>query len=218
MSRKRILIVDDDPTTASVIKLYINDLGYEIAGTANDGKEAINQVRSLNPDLVLMDINLGKGLDGVDTAEIMAKNFKTPIIFVTSHADEATLTRAKSVEPLGFINKPLRETDLKTTIEFAIAKIDSTGDEEEEKPTGSVEDVLIGLYSLTPAEARVTAKLLEVPELSYVSEALNISLSTAKTHLKRIYRKTNTNKQSLLVHKIVTGPAGAFMNKNPNSD
>ena len=151
-------------------------------------------------------------------AEIMAKNFKTPIIFVTSHADEATLTRAKSVEPLGFINKPLRETDLKTTIEFAIAKIDSTGDEEEEKPSGSVEDVLIGLYSLTPAEARVTAKLLEVPELSYVSEALNISLSTAKTHLKRIYRKTNTNKQSLLVHKIVTGPAGAFMNKNPNSD
>ena len=81
-----------------------------------------------------------------------------------------------------------------------------------------MEDVLIGLYSLTPAEARVTAKLLEVPELSYVSEALNISLSTAKTHLKRIYRKTNTNKQSLLVHKIVTGPAGAFMNKNPNSD
>ncbi len=218
MLKKRIFIVDDDLTTASVMKLYISDFGYEVVGIANDGKEAINQVRSLAPDLVLMDINLGQGLDGVDTADIISKNFKIPVIFVTSHADEATLSRAKSVEPLGFINKPLRETDLKTTIEFAISKAGANGESEEEKPTGSVEDVLIGLYSLTPAEARVAAKLVEVPELSYVSDALNISLSTAKTHLKRIYRKTNTNKQSLLVHKIVTGPAGAFMNKNPSSN
>ena len=121
----------------------------------------------------------------ITTADIISKNFKIPVIFVTSHADEATLSRAKSVEPLGFINKPLRETDLKTTIEFAISKAGANGESEEEKPTGSVEDVLIGLYSLTPAEARVAAKLVEVPELSYVSDALNISLSTAKTHLKR---------------------------------
>jgi DNA-binding NarL/FixJ family response regulator len=217
MKGKKILIVDDDQTTASVMQLYVSNLGYEVVGTAADGKTAINMCRELAPDLLLMDIYLGKGLDGIDSAEIIHKHFKIPIVFVSAYADENTLKRAKAVNPMGYVNKPLRETDLKTSIEFALAKsgIENEPPQNRQFKAGtSVEDVLISLYSLTRSEARFMAKLVEYPELNVVAAALNISLSTAKTHLKRIYKKTDTNRQSVLVHKIVTGPAGFLLQRN----
>ena len=212
MPKEKILIVDDDQTTASVMQLYIINIGYESAGIATDGKDAITMARDLQPDLVLMDIYLGKGLDGIDATEIIQKHFKIPVVFVTSYADEATLARAKSVEPQGYINKPLRETDLKTTIGFALEK-SKPQPKTPPKNNISVEDLLASLYSLTRMEAKVAAKLIEFPELNFVAAALNISNSTARTHLKRIYRKTNTNRQSVLVHKIVNGPAGLLLSK-----
>lgn len=212
MSKRKILIVDDDKTTASVIQLYLSNMGSETVGIATDGREAINMAKGLKPDLVLMDIFLGKGLDGIDAAEIIYRHFGIPIAFVTSHADEATLERARAIDPIGYINKPIRETDLKTTIELSLP--DATASIARQKqPKSSLEDILMSLYSLTQTEAKVAAKLVEYPELSFVADALNISVSTARSHLKRIFRKTDTNRQSVLVHKIVTGPAGLMINK-----
>lgn len=216
MSKRKILIVDDDQTTASVIQLYLTNMGCEVAGMATDGRDAINMAKELKPDLVLMDIFLGKGLDGIDAAEIIYRHFGIPIAFVTSHADEATLERAKAIDPIGYINKPIRETDLKTTIELSFPKTASVS--HPKQPKSSLEDILMSLYSLTQTEAKVAAKLVEYPELSYVADALNISVSTARSHLKRIFRKTDTNRQSVLVHKIVTGPAGLMINKNGEED
>lgn len=210
--KEKILIVDDDKTTASVMQLYIVNIGYEVTAIAADGKDAINLARDLQPDLVLMDIFLGKGLDGIDATEIIQKHFKIPVVFVTSHADETTLNRAKAAEPQGYINKPLRETDLKTAIEFALEK-SKPRPKKVPGNTISMEELLASLYSLTRMEAKVAAKLVEYPELGFVSAALNISTSTARTHLKRIYRKTGTNRQSVLIHKIVSGPAGLLMNR-----
>lgn len=212
MSKRKILIVDDDKTTASVIQLYLSNMGSETAGIATDGREAINMAKELKPDLVLMDIYLGKGLDGIDAAEIIYRHFGIPIAFVTSHADEATLERAKAIDPIGYINKPIRETDLKTTIELSLPQATSSISRQKQ-PKSSLEDILMSLYSLTQTEAKVAAKLVEYPELGFVADALNISVSTARSHLKRIFRKTDTNRQSVLVHKIVTGPAGLMINK-----
>lgn len=212
MSKKKILIVDDDKTTAAVMKLYLTNFGYEVPEIATNGREAINMAKNLRPDLVLMDIHLGKGLDGIDAADIIYHHFEVPIAFVTSHADQATLERAKSVKPVGYINKPLRETDLKTTIEIALAKTPPRNRARRD-PKASLEEILISLYSLTRAEAKVAARLIEFPDLSYAAEALNVSMETIRTHVKRIYRKTDTNRLSILVHKIMTGPVGLLLNK-----
>jgi two-component system, response regulator PdtaR len=211
MSKGNVLIVDDDQTTASVIQLYLKNFGYDVVGIALDGKDSISMARELHPDLVLMDIFLGKGLDGISAAEIISKHFGIAVVFVTAHADAKTLERAKQVEPLGYINKPIRDTDLKTTIELALAK--STPRQNNNNVNASIEEVLMSLYSFTKSEARVTAKLIEFPKLDYVVDSLNISISTARTHIKSIYRKTNTNRLPVLVHKLVTGPVGLLINK-----
>ena len=214
MVKTRVLIVDDDRTTISVMKLYLEESGYKISGIATNGREAIEKSREANTDLVLMDIRLGQGMDGIDAAEVINKHIGLPIIFVTAHADKSILDRAKLMEPAGFINKPLRQKDLQTTLELATLKIKNPVKRRRRKSSNSVEEILESLYNLTPAEARVAAKLIEYPQLNIVAKALNISLSTAKTHLKRIYRKTNTNRQSVLVHKIINGPADLILKDN----
>ena len=211
MSKGKILVVDDDQTTAKVMQLYLEKYGYDVVGIALDGKDSINMSRDLHPDLVLMDIFLGKGLDGISAAEIISKHFGIGVVFVTAHADVKTLERAKQVAPMGYINKPLRDTDLNTTLELALAK--SRPRQNNNNVSASIEEILISLYALTKTEARVTAKLIEFPKLEYVVDALNISISTARTHIKSIYRKTNTNRLPILVHKIITGPVGLLMNK-----
>lgn len=208
MSGERILIVDDDQTTASVMQLYLENFGFVVPDVACSGTEAIEKTKKLKPDLVLMDIRLGKGLDGIDTAEVIMQKLNIPVIYVTAYSDEETLERAQMSNPYGFINKPLRDIDLKTTVRFAL---DKNKKNPVIKDAPLLEDVLHQVYDLTPAESRVISKLLDNPDIDSAAEALHISVSTVRTHLKHIYRKTKTNRQSALFHKIVTGPVAMIM-------
>ena len=208
MSGEQILVVDDDQTTASVMQLYLENFGFVVPDIACTGAEAIEKAKKLKPDLVLMDIRLGKGLDGIDSAEVIMQKLHIPVIYVTAYSDEETLERAQMTNPYGFINKPLRDTDLKTTVRFAL---DRNKTNPAKKNLPQLEDVLHQVYDLTPAESRVVSKLLDNPDVESTADALHISVSTVRTHLKHIYRKTETNRQSALFHKIVTGPVAMIM-------
>ena len=211
MSGEQILVVDDDRTTACVMQLYLENFGFTVPEIACTGAEAIEMTKRLKPDLVLMDIRLGKGLDGIDSAEVIMQKLDTPVIYVSAHNDEETLQRAQMTNPYGFINKPLRDSDLKTTVRFAFAV---NKKRPPKKAPPQLEEVLHQVYNLTPAESRVVEKLLENPDVEHAAKELHISVSTVRTHLKHIYRKTDTNRQSALFHKIITGPVAMIMRSN----
>ncbi len=208
MSGDRILIVDDDSTTTNVMRLYLENFGFIVPDTACSGAQAIEKAKKLKPDLVLMDIRLGKGLDGIDSAEVIMEKLNIPVIYVTAYSDEETLERAQMTNPYGFINKPLRDIDLKTTVRFAL---DKSRQNPAKKESPLLADVLYQVYNLTPAESRVVSKLLDNPDVALTAKSLHISMSTVRTHLKHIYRKTGTNRQSSLFHKIITGPVAMIM-------
>lgn len=320
MPSAKILVVDDDRTTASVIQLQLRNLGYQVPALANNASDAIEQARQHRPDLILMDIKLGDGMDGIETANIIQKELAIPIIYVTAHADQQTFQRAKRSQPLGYVNKPLRENDLRTTLGLALEQIeqrrlltaeqalsealnyiatgvilldqqlqisfinqiardiissdlplsikegslccetpdqtlllqklvlsedggsmliggDSTyplqmlvtpldarsSNYQQELPIAiaflfnplknvdHMIETLRDMYQLTRAEARLAAALVQDPRLEKAAESVHISISTARTHLKRIFNKTGTNSQSALVHRIVNGPAGLLL-------
>lgn len=211
--KKKILIVEDDRTTALIEKLYLEELGYQITKIVANGEQAIEMTGKLKPDLVLMDIKLGKGMDGIDAGEVINKEFGIPVVLVTAYTDEALLERAMLTKFAGYINKPIREKDLLATIEIALSKIKKLPNQQQKKTDIKIQNVLRRIYNLTPAEARLAVKLLEYPQLKIVAEMLNIKLSTVRTHLKRIYKKTNTNSLPILIHKIIFGPAGLVINK-----
>ena len=118
MTPSRILIVEDEAIVAMDLKLHLQELGYGAVDLASTGEEALEAAARLTPDLVLMDISLGSGMDGIDAARHL-QNLGIPVVFLTAFADEQTLARAKESGPYGYLLKPFDERTLHSTVEMA---------------------------------------------------------------------------------------------------
>jgi len=122
MTNARILIVEDEAITVSALKRELVSLGYEIAGTASTTDEALRAVEIHKPDLVLMDITLAGGVNGVVAAIAIRGNFHVPVVFLTAHADDRTMERAVGAGAFGYVLKPFSGAGLKAAIETALHK------------------------------------------------------------------------------------------------
>jgi len=122
LSKEKILIVEDEGIVILHIRKALENLGYVVAGIASHGDDAIVKATEIRPDLVLMDIVLKGAVDGIDAAGKIQAILNIPVIYLTAHADENTLQRAKVTEAFGYIVKPFRERDLQIAIEFALYK------------------------------------------------------------------------------------------------
>jgi len=118
----RILLAEDEVLVARDTENMLLRFGYEVLGIASTGEEAIAMADELLPDLLLIDIRLKGSLDGIDVAARARELHGIPVIFITAHADERTLQRAKKVGPLGYLLKPFEEKELRLTVETAIFK------------------------------------------------------------------------------------------------
>lgn len=118
---KRIFIVEDESLVAANLKTRLVMMGYEVAGQAASGEDALERIAQTRPDLVLMDIILRGQLDGIQTAAQLQKTEPAPIIiFLTAHADESTAHRAAETAPFGYVLKPFDERELKVALEVGI--------------------------------------------------------------------------------------------------
>lgn len=115
----KVMVVDDESILALNLCKMLSQLGYSTihAGT---GESAIQQVQDFKPDVILMDIKLGEGIDGIDAAAEIQKIFPVPVIFLTAYSDQDTLERAKITEPFGYIIKPYQAREVYIAIELAI--------------------------------------------------------------------------------------------------
>jgi len=122
LANEKILIVEDEGIVSLHIKNTLEGLGYTVSGIACSAEDAIMKAMEDRPDLVLMDIVLQGIVDGIDAAEKIRALFNIPVIYLTAHADESTLQRAKTTGPAGYIVKPFKERDLQIGVEFALYK------------------------------------------------------------------------------------------------
>ena len=122
MSKPRIVVVEDEAIVALDLENRLNLLGYEVAGCAASGLEAIELVKKEQPDLILMDIMLAGDMDGIQTAAHIQKFSDIPTIFLTAYTDSTTLTRATEFAPAGYIIKPYEDRELRVTIDIALAR------------------------------------------------------------------------------------------------
>jgi YesN/AraC family two-component response regulator len=123
-ARRRIYIVEDEMLVLEDIKTRLEDHGYEIAGTATSGKQAIDGIKQMQPDVVIMDVRIAGELNGIEVAIIVQSYFETPIpiIFLTGFSQE-TFHYLKVLPDYIYINKPFRETVLLDAIDRAFQKI-----------------------------------------------------------------------------------------------
>jgi CheY-like chemotaxis protein len=118
--KPRLLVVDDDWLIAIQIEHHLQDAGYEVVGTAADAAEAVRLAGCKRPDLVLIDIRLRGGSDGVAAAREILERFAIPSLFVSAHADAGTRARAQASRPLGWVQKPFTVGELVTAVAKAL--------------------------------------------------------------------------------------------------
>lgn len=121
MMECRILIVEDDLISGKILEKIIQKLGFISLGIVPNAEAAFLAIKKDLPDLVFMDIGLSGIMDGIYTAEVLSGYYNIPVIFVTSHADAATISSATKIG-VGYIIKPFLEQDIMQAIEIVLHK------------------------------------------------------------------------------------------------
>jgi len=117
----RILIADDEAVIRLGLRSMLEDQGYRVVGEAADGTRALDLVRRLRPDLVFLDIKM-PGIDGLQAAQALLAERAVPVIVLTAYADREFVDKAKDAGVLAYLVKPVRESDLRPTVEVALAR------------------------------------------------------------------------------------------------
>ena len=119
---KRVIVVDDEPITRMDLRGMLGDLGFEVAGEAGDGFDAVEVCRRLQPDVVLMDVKMPV-FDGINAAEtILQQDLAGCVVLLTAYGDREIIDRASAAGVTGYIVKPVEERLLLPTIEVALAQ------------------------------------------------------------------------------------------------
>jgi PAS domain S-box-containing protein len=120
MSEARILIVEDEAVIALDLEQRLETLGYTVPAVVSSGEAALQEATEIQPDLVLMDIQLQGELSGTDAAAHISTRLKIPVIYLTGHVDEITVQEAQDTTPFGYLLKPVENHELQVSIETTL--------------------------------------------------------------------------------------------------
>jgi 1,2-diacylglycerol 3-beta-glucosyltransferase len=112
----KVLIVEDEAITALDLKYCLEDLGYDVVGVADTGRDAIDVANEELPNVVLMDIKLKGDMEGTEAAKVISK-LDIPVIFVSANSDFSTFEKLNQEGSFAFVSKPFDIEKLKETIE-----------------------------------------------------------------------------------------------------
>ena len=116
----KILIVEDEAIVAADLQQTVNALGYDAYATAGSAQDALLAAREITPDVVLMDIHLEGHISGIESAVQLKEECDAAIVFLTAHADDSTIERARQSRPSGYLLKPVTPPALKAAIGLAM--------------------------------------------------------------------------------------------------
>lgn len=114
--------MENEVLVAQDLKSRLLLMGYPVSGLALDGDEAEAMAMATKPELILMDINLGRGRNGIETALAIRAKLDVPVIYITANSDDQTIHRAAQSDPFGFILKPFEDRALESAIQLGVAK------------------------------------------------------------------------------------------------
>jgi DNA-binding NarL/FixJ family response regulator len=207
----RIAIVDDhDLVRAGIRAILEQDPQFQIAFETGDGQDAIRQVTSLRPDVVLMDVHLPGGIGGLDATETIVKDCPdVRVIILTQYENREYIRRALRIGARGYLLKRSAASELKEAIRTVHAGQrylhPSVADELVDLLTTgrSIEDSEDDYDRLTPREKQVFKLLAEGKTSRDISKYLTISLKTAMTHRTNVMEKLNMHTRSELIRYAV---------------
>lgn len=118
----RILVVEDEALLSLELEMLLADWGYSVVGSAASGEEGIDAALELQPDIVLMDINLGSGIDGISAAAAIRHCRDTRFVFMTAYAVQDIASRLDGLDA-PVLHKPIRTDILRGILSDAAADL-----------------------------------------------------------------------------------------------
>jgi len=125
MDKIDILIVEDEAIVALDIKRTIFKMGFSVTNMVTNYNDTLASIKKKKPDIVLLDIHLKNSKDGIETANAIKEIADIPIVYLTAFSDDKTIERAVQTNPIGYLVKPFKREDLKSTLQLTIYKIKS---------------------------------------------------------------------------------------------
>jgi two-component system, LytTR family, response regulator len=175
----RALIVEDEPLARERLKMYLADEpDIEIIGECADGRQAVSAIRSLDPDLVFLDIQLPE-LDGFGVVEEVGAERMPTVVFVTAYDQHAM--RAFDVYALDYLLKPYKRERLRRAVERARAQV------RRGKGEALSEQLLSLLESVRPGSRSVERLMIKSPGRVYFIRADEIDWIESEGNYVRIH-------------------------------
>ena len=198
MRKTRVLLADDHQLMRSGVRLMLErETDLAVVGEACDGREAVALVKSLKPEVVVMDIGM-PNLNGIEAARQMTEeNPQLAIVMVSMHSDESYVLRALKAGARGYLLKDSAEADLikavhavaggKSFFSPAVSKLLLDDYVRKLKRSGT-EDAY---YLLTPREREVLQLIAEGKSNKDIANLLNLSVYTVESHRANLMEKLN---------------------------
>ncbi|MEF3046595.1 response regulator transcription factor [Pseudotabrizicola sp. L79] len=185
--KTRVLIVDDHPMVAEGLRAVLESYDdIEVVGTLCNGREAIDQVSALDPDVMLLDLNMPQVSGLAATEIILERRPDTRILILSMHDSAEYISTALSHGAMGYVLKDVPTEEVKTAIDTVMAgnKYLCTGASDSLRPMQAE-----GREPLTSREQTILLDLAQGKSNKEVALALDISVRTVETHRKNIKRK-----------------------------
>jgi len=115
--KQKVLLVEDEVITASSLKMGLEELGYQVCPLATRGDKALAIAESENPDVILMDVNLPGGMNGIEAAKKILTLINTKILFLTGYHDDDVIAQINALNPLGYFVKPVSAFRIKELLD-----------------------------------------------------------------------------------------------------
>lgn len=207
MSKIGVFIVDDHQLVREGLVSIIHEFNtdFQLVGTAGDGVQAINEIRSLEkrPDVVLMDINMPK-MNGVECTKVMTSDFPQSKVIALTMFNQAV--HIKEMLRHGVAGYVLKDCD-KHELKEAILTVSKGENYFSKSVTNTVmmqytqlkKDEKKELVQLSPREKEVLRHILKDMSNQQIAEKLHISVRTVETHKQNLISKTGTNSVAGLV-------------------
>ncbi|MBW4982346.1 response regulator transcription factor [Mameliella sp. CS4] len=192
----RVVVVDDHPMVAEGIEAILESYDdIDVIATLSDGQSMIDQLDSLSPDVILMDLNM-PGLGGLSATEmILERRPATRILILSMHDSPEYISTALSHGARGYVLKDVPTDEIKRAIDVVMggAQYLCPGAEGALAPRGEERE------QLTNREQMVLLQLAQGISNKEVAVALDISVRTVETHRKNIRRKLGVSSTAALM-------------------
>lgn len=167
----RVLVIEDDPHTTELVRLYLSHEGHQVESAAN-GPEGLAKAREIGPDLVVLDLML-PGLDGLEICRELRAESDVPIVMLTARVEEDDLLAGMDFGADDYVTKPFRPRELAARVKAVLRRTgrdrhDSGGERLSFGPIKvSLGDKTVAAgevrVTLTPTEYRILVLLLREP-------------------------------------------------------